>query len=229
MMKKIFLLVLTLLLAAALCSCSWLRSLQREEESVPSAAESRSEPEPQPEPDSATPDGAVAELFESAKAWDTEAINEYLPAGVDVGNYVPAELQGSLQQVLDQVDYEIGRATIDGDTATVEVTVTAVDAESAMSDAIAAAAAHVVKSQLTGKEVSYIDAARVALEAIDIPSLPSKTTTAQAYMVRDGDEWKLDTSDKNNTPLLNAASGGMVDLYGKFKELADTYGIELTR
>ena len=67
------------------------------------------------------------------------------------------------------------------------------------------------------------------MKSIDIPSLPTTTIKADAHLVKGADdEWKLDVSDESNMPLLNAVTGGSIEMAEKLKEMAGSYGIDLS-
>lgn len=230
-MKKILLAVLVAALLGALAACAKAEPpAAGRPEPTTDATEAATEAPTEPEkPDPTTPEGAVAALFDSVKAWDTAAIEAHLPTGSSVSQAVPEQYQAALREVLDRVTYTCGDTAVNGDKATVAMEITSVDAESAVNDAIGAAAVYVAKQQLTGKPIeSYDEVIGVVVDAIDIAALPAKTTTATAHLIRGGDgEWKLDLSDEANLPLLNAVSGGMVDLTDHLLALAETYGIQL--
>lgn len=180
-------------------------------------------------PDPTKPDGAMVELLEGAKQWDTELFSGYLPNGVSVEEYIPEALRGTLQDALKRMDYHILRTETNGQTAYVELEITAINAESAAGEAISAAAAYVVQQQLSDASVQDIqEIAGVIADAIDVDSLPMQTTTCTAYLVQQQDgTWQLDTQDERNLSLLNAASGGSLSLVDDIKALAEQYGITI--
>lgn len=227
-MKKALLILLGAALAIAFAACS--RTSRPGEQATAPQTEPPTQAETlPPEPDPATPAGAVAELFEAAKSWDVAVIESHLPEGVTVTQRIPEAYQSTLRQVLDRVEYTVGDVVETGDTATVELEITSVDAESALNDAVGAAAAYVAKKKLTGGAIeSSSEVVDVILEAVDVAALPAKTSSAAAHLIRGGDgEWKLNLSDESNLPLLNAVSGGMVKLAERLRSLAESYGIQL--
>jgi predicted small lipoprotein YifL/flagellar basal body rod protein FlgB len=212
-----------LLCVAALAACG-------KKENPPSSSVAVTEPttETPTEPDPATPEGAMTGLLKSAKEWDAEAINEFLPEGSVVAGYVPAGFEGTVSSLLSRTEYEVYDAEIDGDTAAVELELTAVDAEKALQDAAAGLIAEITISQFKGQAVDYSALIGETVKGIDIDSLPTVTKTATAHMVLGEDgEWKLDANNEANLPLLNAATGGAVDMAKELTEMAETYGIKL--
>lgn len=229
-MKKLTLIALVAAVSVTVTGCGAIRQFigVAEESSVSEASS-----EPEFEPDSevlnpSTPQGAANELFRGAQNWDTDLINSRLPIGANIESRVPPALENTLTQVLDRMEYTVGEATIDGDSATVVMEITAVDADSAFNDAVGAAVTYVVKQQIAGKPVNdYNEIAQQIIGKIDIAKLPTKTTTATAHMVKDeSGKWVLSSSE-DNLALLNAASGGALDMVDKVKGLAEQYGIPL--
>lgn len=221
-MKRIAILLLAAVFIAVFAACS-----KTDEQSA--AGEESAQSESVVEPDPTKPDGAVSEILESAKNWDTDAAAAFLPEGTTLEQYVPVALHDSLAQALSRMEYEVTGLSEDAGRAEVQLNITAVDAESAMNDAIVSAAAYVAKQKLAGNDIEdYSALAEVVADSIDIAGLPTKTSPATAYMVETGDgTWRLDLSDDRNLPLLNAASGGSVDLADRFIGLAQEYGIAL--
>lgn len=225
-MKKIILITMIAVLALTATSC---RKGGGREQSAPES----SIPEvslPQPEPDRTTPDGAMSELLQSARDWDVETVEGYLPNGITVSQYVPAAYEASMKKVLARMEYTAGEPVITGDTATVEMQITSVDMSSAMGDATGAAIAYVAKQKLAGQPVNdYSAIAQAVIDAIDIDKLPTKSFSATAHMIQGGDgDWKLDLSDGANMPLLNAVSGGSVELAKQLKDMAADYGVDIS-
>lgn len=219
-MKRVILFALTAAMVLALTSCA-------PKEPPPS----ESEPEPsQSEPlDPATPAGAVAELFESAKSWDLETVQAHLPEDVVMAQEIPAVFQQPLERVLTRMQYRIGEVDSDGEAATVMLEITSIDVESAANDAVGAAAAYVAKEKLSGRDVTDYNALLdTALGAVNIETLPTKSFEATAYLYKGADgEWKVDFNNQRNLPLLNAVSGGSLDFAAKLQELMGSLGLDL--
>lgn len=180
-------------------------------------------------PDPSTPEGAVAELLHGAKEWDIPAVDAHLPDGTSISGRVPPALEDTLSAILQRMEYRVGRSTVTGDAATVDVDITTVDAEGTVNEAVGKAVGTIAKRQLAGQPVDdYAAVIEEVLASIDISSLPTTTIAATAHMVMGGDgEWKLDLSDEKNLPLFNAMTGGAMDLADRLKEMAETYDIPL--
>lgn len=182
------------------------------------------------EPDSTKPDGAIVEILNGVKAFDSEQLEALLPEeGISLEQYVPVEFHGRLAQALGRMDYTVTDVRQDGNTAQVMLDITAIQAESAMNDAIVSATTYLAKQKLAGKSTEdYRALARVVVDALDIESLPLQTEPATAYMVADPDgTWSLDMSNTENLALLNAASGGALEIVEQFQSLANQYGINM--
>lgn len=219
-MKRIFILLLAAAVAVGFTACQLFHRNEEPSEPEPSSQEELL-------PDPSTPAGAIAELLESAKQWDTDTVNRYLPEGMDTETSIPEELRGLLQQSLERLEYKVGEANVDGNRARVETEITSVNAESAVTDAAAAVVGYVAKQKLTGKNVDdYTEITRIAIDAIDASKLPLVTSSATAYLIQDQDgTWKLDLEDEKNLPFLNAVSGGSIEMTAKIKDIAAEYGI----
>jgi hypothetical protein len=236
-MKQFAVILLTsILCVAALAAC-------QKKESQPSSSAQSPEipveietkplpvprPEPEPEPDPGTPEGAMSGLLDSAKEWDAAAIGDYLPEGSAITSLVPAEFEGVVSSLLSRTEYTVLDSETNGDAATVEVELTAVDAGEALEDAISGIVAEIAMGQLTGEPIDdYAALIDKSIQSIDVDDLPTRTTTATAYMTRGADgDWELDTKDTSNLPFLNAATGGAMDVAQQLTDLATTYGIKL--
>lgn len=228
-MKKIFAASLTLATLLAFTACMKIFSppdkpAPSESSSVPqSEASSSSAPELPPEPSSSTPESAAEKIMQQISGIDTSEIkalaDEYF-----AGREIPEEYYSLLEPISERVSYEIGECTIDGDKAAVKVSVTAVDAQSAINSVMPGAATHLIIMQMTGKDVSNPEKilAEYAADNIKWDELPTIKTDTTLYLVKGADdEWKVDASNPDNLDFLNAVSGGGVEVAKSFQSLVE--------
>lgn len=218
-MKKLFLFLCCAMLCVVATAC------QKQDSTDPGSS---SAVEQIVLPDPTRPDGAIAALMEGLKSWDTDAFSSYLPEGFSVDKQVPPQFRQIIADAFAQMEYQITHTQITGDTAAVEMTITAVEASSAASKAISAATSYAVKQQLIQAEIDIPTMIDTVVDAVDISSLPTQTATCTVYMVKQTDgTWHPDTTDERNLDFLNAASGGSMELVNSVMELADQYGFSL--
>lgn len=206
-MKKIFAALLAVLMILSVSACS--KKAEQEsfepEESVP--AEETLPPDP------TTPDGAAEILLDnisSLKGEDIDAaIQEVFPSA-----QLPQAATELLKPITERMTYTVGNSKVDGDTAMVDVSITAVDAKSALNSVLAGAAAYTALQRAGGNTENPEDLfARYIAEHVDWDKAATIKTDATVHLVKGGDgEWKLDTGNPDNLQLANALSGGAVDL-----------------
>lgn len=186
-----------------------------------------SEPEStEPEPDKAeTPDGAAELLLESINNLSREQVDELIGQYFG-GQTLPDEYFALLMPISERLSYEIGEYEIDGDKATVSVSVTAVDAQSAINSVMPRAVAHLAAMQLTGKDVSNPEKilAEYAADNIKWDEIPTIEKNSTLYLVKGADgEWKVDAANPENLDFANAISGGAIDVANNLKAFTDRY------
>ncbi len=172
-----------------------------------------------------TPDKAAEELFENVSKLDREQINEI------VGQYfvtqqMPEEYFSLLEPITKRVDYKINSSKVNGEKAQVDVSITAVDAQSAINSVMPGAIAHLAAMQLTGKDITNPEKilADYAAKNIDWDKIPTIKTDATLYLVMGADnEWKVDASTPDNLSFANAISGGAIDVAKNVKAFAERY------
>lgn len=227
-MKKIFASLLAFAILLMLPACSKLPASQQ-----PSATESSSTPPPKSEASSApgrsqaesssTPDAAAEELMQKISDLNADRINE-LAGEYFSSQQIPEEYYSLLKPMSERVSYKIGNYKVEGDKAMVDVSVTAVDAQSAINSVMAGAATHLIILQMTGKDVSNPEKiiAEYAAANIEWDSLPTIKTDATLYLITGADgEWKVDATNPDNIGFLNAISGGGVDVANNFQSFVD--------
>lgn len=225
-------LVASMLLGTVACSRPNDRKNSESEQSTSQKQEiPPSQPSQSPEeiPDPSSPDGALKELLQAAGNWELETVNSYLPTGVTIEKYLPAALEDTTRQVLERMEYTVGDVNTTGNNATVKLKITAVNLDDAVNSAINAVAVYVAAKQFKGETIdNYNEIVQIISDSIDVSSLPTTTKDTTAYMIKGADgDWKLDLSNEDNLPLLNAASGGAVEIAKKLKDMAENIGIQI--
>lgn len=211
-MKKTFAAFLTMVTLFAFPSCSRM-SAPPEPSSAP-APQSEAPSSSQPESSSSTPEEAAEKIMRQISKLDAEQVKE-LTDEYFAGQEIPEEYYSLLKPMSERVSYKIGNYSVDGDTAMVDVSVTAVDAQSAVNSVMPGAAAHIIVMQMTGKDVSHPEQilADYAAANIEWDTLPTIRTDATLYLIMGADgEWKVDASNPDNLGFLNAISGGGVEV-----------------
>ena len=173
-----------------------------------------------------TPSSITGKALDALKAQDYETLQTCYSG--DVGGTDVKELAGQmtgmdlsavtdeqkaqaekLVSVLTDFDYTIGEETIDGDKATVEVTITSRDLGPVFSDAIGAYFTEAFTSALGG--ASEEELAQMFLdtltEKISAQTEKSHTATTTFNLTQTDGEWKLDQFSTDN---LDCIMGGML-------------------
>jgi hypothetical protein len=228
-MKKAIAFSLAVLVLFAGCSRLFSREAPSEappQSSAPPASSKPPEPpEPEKEPDKTTPQGAAEELLDKIVEIDEESVKE-LAAQYLSSQPVPDAYLELLTPITSRVTYDIGKAVIDGDEARVAVTVTSVDAESAIKGVIPGALAHFAALKLTGRDVSEPEKilAKYAADNIDWDNLPTVKTETTLHLVLDENgEWQVDAHNPDNMAFIDAVTGGAVSVAGELQSLAQNF------
>lgn len=221
--------ILAILLAAAL-----LLSLASCGQDAQSGSESVLE-ESGPEIDEGSPSAAVDSLFAAVRAWDEAEMQKYL---VDVDDFplINEDRRDMMElAVLRLVRRMAGRITckvmseeIDGDDAVVHVSISAAGTKDVLSDLITGAVKEATAAALTGREPNMEAFIAGFIADIDVEALPLSTNEADVYLVRDGDDWKVDNrgsdavSEDKHYDLINAITGGALDSVMSLAEKAES-------
>lgn len=106
------------------------------------------------------------------------------------------------------MQYTVGGAVTDGDTATVNVTLLVVDMEELMSEISLEMVQQVLASGSKDDELFYT----LMLEKLESGEAAMESFTVSAYLVKDGGRWKLDL--ENSGSFARAVGGGVKGLVG---------------
>lgn len=235
-MKKIFaiFIILAVVLIVMLSGClrkihlPFLPEASQEEpaESEPLPPPEPESPEPESEPEKAeTPDGAAEILLENINNLSREQVDELIGQYFG-GQALPDEYFALLMPISERLTYEIGEYKIDGDKASVNVSVTAVDAQSAINSVMPRAVAHLAAMQLTGKDISNPEKilAEYAANNIKWDEIPTIEKESTLYLAKGADgEWKVDAANPGNLDFANSISGGAIDVANNLKAFTDRY------
>lgn len=226
-MKKTIAISLAMLISFAGCS---MLQFPKQESNVKSEVV---QPPQEPQPDSESPPPAVPDTPDRAADKLLSNINELDDAQIDqlAQEYFsmqqfPEEYYDLIKPIAKRVTYKIGSAKIDGDKAAVDVSISAIDAQSAFNSVVPGAIAHLAALQITGKDISSPEKilAEYAAKNIKWDELPTIKTDSTLYLVIGADgEWKVDTNNPDNLEFVNAISGGAVNLAQSLTTFAERF------
>ena len=148
--------------------------------------------------------------------------------GLESSTTVPSELDASHQKAYDaflarlvDFDYEVGQAQVDGDSATVQVTVKTRDLDAYFNDCMSDYLARTLADARYTGAVSNQNQARLFVDVADehAQQLGGKdqSATVELGLVRAGGTWKLDTLDASE---LDALTGGF---FGALEQVGNSY------
>lgn len=148
--------------------------------------------------------------------------------GLESSTTVPSELDASHQKAYDaflarlvDFDYEVGQAQVDGDSATVQVTVKTRDLDAYFNDCMGDYLARTLADARYTGAVSNQNQARLFVDVADehAQQLGGKdqSATVELRLVRAGGTWKLDTLDASE---LDALTGGF---FGALEQVGNSY------
>ncbi len=126
---------------------------------------------------------------------------------------VPDAYLSLLKPITERVKFDVGKVTEENGKAKVEMTVTSVDAESALNSIVPGALAHLAALQLTGKDVSEPEKllAQYAADNIAWDDAPTKKTETALHLIQDANgEWQIDVANPENVAFANAVTGGAI-------------------
>ena len=201
-----------------------------------------------PEP---TPSNAVSGMLDALKAQDAEAFAKYYageaPESLDIKaelekdssfSSMPEEQKAAVMAIGDKVmdfDYSVGNEQVDGDKATVDLTITTYDFASTIDTLMGSIMSQAMSMQATG-ETDEAAAAAAAMESIQsaLDGLTSKdvSSTVTVNVSKDSDgNWKVDDlstlSEDESKKLGDALLGGLVTkLEGLMGSLGSAFNMD---
>lgn len=188
---------------------------------------------------SPTPSQTVDSFLQAMKAQDTESMAKYYAgdasdlAGSWLNESVGTDIDGSRDLTDDEkavmqkfagklcdFDYQLGDEKIDGDTATVNVSVTTYDFGEAVDNALNDYLEEAITQAFSGKELSTSKSNKIFYKAFDkqLDKLADKSvqTDAQLSLTKGDDgSWKVNDLDND---AVNALTGQLVDKVAAYEK-----------
>ena len=148
-----------------------------------------------------------------AKELDALKSGKYEEAGMLGDETFTEEDNAMLSAMFGKLSYTLGKETVDGDKATVEVTVEMVDMSAVFANYLTEALTHMTDTDWDATGERFV-------EMIAADDAPTATFSAVVHMTKTEEGWEID--ETGNDDLLNAVTGGffeyLTDLAGSFTE-----------
>jgi len=152
------------------------------------------------------PMSAATEILEAITTWEQGDSLDFL-SDDEVLAYLTT-FGGVAQQLVERMSYQVHAGMVDGRTAVVDVTITAVNVGDMAGSLLTQSAAYLAFARFLNRPPdlnAYISArAEVLIDEMHTISMP---TSIHLIMGGDG-QWKLDLSNEGNLMFLNALFGG---------------------
>lgn len=173
----------------------------------------------------ATPSDVAGDFLEAVKAQDTTAIEKvYAGEGFDMTKStdtsdLPEGLAEQLTEKMFGFDYEIGEEAIDGESATVEVTIKTYDIGDAFEDFMGEYVSQALDLAMSGADEEKLTEVAMEIFAEKFDELSDKdySATVKLPLEKTEDGWKVSQID-DDSDFLNALTGGMLDAVKKISE-----------
>ena len=187
---------------------------------------------------SPSPTKVTTTFLEAVKAQDAASVEKvYLGDPDDVnasGEIVDEEeskeveteteqkLFTTLEEKLFSFDYEVSNEVIDGDKATVDVTITTYDMGMATTSALGEYMSQAIGLAFAGASEEQMENLSMKLFLDKISALTEKdyTKTVKVHLEKVDDEWRL-SKFSDDEPIVDALSGGMQSAFNNFSEAFD--------
>ncbi|MDR2909577.1 MAG: hypothetical protein LBU86_06820 [Oscillospiraceae bacterium] len=161
--------------------------------------------------DNSAPEGAVEGMLTALREWDTGLIAQWMsevPEGAVSDAY-----HGILVPTLARIEFEAGPAKITGDTAMVDVSVTAVDIGGALGDLSVDAAGYLLTCSMDNTEPDWGAFLAGYMDIMDVEGLLRVNRRSTAHLIKDaGGKWRLDAGNPENLDFYNAVTGGLPEV-----------------
>lgn len=157
----------------------------------------------------ATPEATVDSYMKACISLDAEKMNEFLPTGNT--SEIPKD-DDTYTNLFKRLKYKIGSSTIDGDTATVQITITALDMKTIMGEMIA---------DLFGQAMSHIGddsfdsdaySKNLLSEKMSAEDAPTVTNDAVVNLEKNADGKWVISSEEKNSEFINALTGDLMSI-----------------
>jgi hypothetical protein len=143
-------------------------------------------------PQGLTPNEVVKEALEATKKFDKKALQKISGSSKDPMEGTPPEYEAIFRSVLGKLEYFVGGSRIQGNTATVKVTVIAIDLE----DTIKAALPRITEEALNSPD-SGAKTVQIINEIVNKPNIIKRTTELELDLANSNNEWILISSERN--------------------------------
>ena len=150
---------------------------------------------------------ATEEILEAITTWEQGDSLDFLSEEEELQAYL-ATFGGVMEQLAQRMSYQVHAGMVDGRTAVVDVTITAVNAGEMAGPLLTQAATYLAFQRLMGREPD-LNAHLAARAAVLIEGMYTISTPTSVHLIMGGDgEWKLDLSNEENLMFLDALCGG---------------------
>ena len=131
-------------------------------------------------------------------------------------------LDDALAEKIFDFDYKLSDEKIDGDKATVKVSITTYDLGSAIEDFISEYLTQAITLSFSGASDKQIEKLSETLLAKHMKKVEKDYTgTAKIHLTKKDGKWQIDKFD-DNSDFINALSGGVVESIKNIEEIYDT-------
>ena len=158
---------------------------------------------------SPSPSDALKADLENAKSSPDEIMD-----GLGSDGFGEEATQALIDKVL-EFDYELGEETIDGDTATVEATITTYPFGEMFSNLLISFMGEALADPTMTEETMMDTLDQLLIESLDSAEKTYEATVT-VTLINDGDAWVVQESDE----LSNALTGGMLDFANSASSLS---------
>lgn len=186
---------------------------------------------------SSKPEDVVSTYCNAMKAFDTEAASKCLVSGEpDFDDVLTSEEDGAnladeriikyFETNAAKMTYEVGTATVEGDTATVPVSFTYVDASSVMSAALGEYITQAFALAFSGADEATMEElfATIFLEKAEAAELGELTTDVVFQCEKVDDTWKITTPTDDDASVLSAVISG--NITSVLESMSESFGGE---
>ncbi len=175
----------------------------------------------------ATPAETLDAFLKELREKEIEEFSEEFPpdtaAGLDEITGLDEELTQDLFGKLQDFEYELSNEQIDGDTATVDVTIRTYDFGKTVSDIILDFMGDAFFMSFTNPSEEEIQEKILSIVRKKTGNMEKNyEATVTVEMKKDGDEWVMEELSEDS-PLLDALVGGLISTLKDYEKLSDSF------
>lgn len=168
------------------------------------------------------PERAVENLLEAIKIYDQATIAKYLTAEELVGGTDEVDMDDEevFKRMFKKLSYEIKGSSTEGDTATVDVELTAIDMKEIFGTyvdlvfALTLENAFKPEGEALSEEELKAKSKQVLIDLVGADDAKMVTTTVEFQLEKNEKSWKV----KNNEDVADAVTGGMISTIELLKD-----------